>query len=133
METLRRFLLVGVMVCVYNGSMVQIIIGTVLAAIFLLVQVQAQPFLSSFDNQLALSSSFCLVIIFVCSYAFKNAALVDLEVIQDKMSREQQGMYVFNTAILSAILIGALFGTLIFSALIFVILLRRERVRHRNE
>ena len=38
-EMLRRFVLVGLMVVVYNGSMVQIVLGTLFSAIFLLVQV----------------------------------------------------------------------------------------------
>ena len=101
--------------------------------LFMLVQVQAQPYNSSIDDQIASSSSFCLIVIFLCSYAFKNAALVDLEEIQLKMSHEQHDLYVFDSAILSAILIGALVGTLLVSGVIFVIILRIERVRRRNE
>ena len=72
-EMLRRFVLVGLMVYVCNGSMIQIILGTLFSTIFLLVQVQAQPYVSRLDDQLASSCSFCLVVIFLCSYAFKNA------------------------------------------------------------
>ena len=38
---LRRFILIGVMVVVYNGSMVQLTLGTLCSAILLFFQVHA--------------------------------------------------------------------------------------------
>ena len=40
-EMLRRFILIGVMVVVYNGSMVQLTLGTLCSAILLFFQVHA--------------------------------------------------------------------------------------------
>jgi len=40
---LRRFLLVGLMILA-QGSMLQLVMGTLLASIFLLFQVQAAPY-----------------------------------------------------------------------------------------
>lgn len=61
----QRFVLVGLMV-LYQDSMMQIFVGTLLAAGFLLFQVQAQPYKNISDNFLASVASFCLVIIFLC-------------------------------------------------------------------
>ena len=64
-EMLRRFVLVGLMVLA-QGSMVQLIMGTLLSAVFLLFQVQAAPYKDLSDDYLASASSFSLVILFIC-------------------------------------------------------------------
>ena len=78
-------------------------------------------------------SSFCLVVVFLCSYAFKDAALVDLPELQQKMSLEQIRTYVINQGHLAVILVCALFGSLVLSSAIFVILLRQDRQRRLRE
>ena len=47
---LRRFLLVGLMVVVHNGEMLQLIIGTLITAILLLLTVLAGPYKQLSDN-----------------------------------------------------------------------------------
>ena len=61
---LRRLVLVGLMVLAQD-SMLQLIMGTCLAAMFLLFQVQASPYRAVSDGFLASSSSFCLVVVMV--------------------------------------------------------------------
>ena len=65
-EMLRRFLLVGLMVVIYNGSMLQLVLGTLFAAILLFFQVQAAPFNDMADDYLAAAASFSLLIVFLC-------------------------------------------------------------------
>ena len=65
-EMLRRFVLIGIMVVVYNGSMLQLTIGTLCAAILLFFQVQAAPFNDMADDYLAAAASFSLLILFLC-------------------------------------------------------------------
>ena len=55
-EMLRRLVLIGMMVLI-NGTM-QLVVGGLLAAVFLLVQVQAAPYNDPADNFLASASSF---------------------------------------------------------------------------
>ena len=43
-EMLRKLLLVGIMVVVASGTTLQIVLGTLFAAIFMLFQVQASPY-----------------------------------------------------------------------------------------
>ena len=64
-EMLRRFLLVGLMVVIYQGSMLQMYIGTLVAAILLFFQVQAGPYKQLADDYLASAASFSLLIFFV--------------------------------------------------------------------
>ena len=51
--------------------MLQLAMGTLLSAVFLLFQVQAAPYVAMADDFLASAASFSLVAIFLCSYAFK--------------------------------------------------------------
>ena len=53
--------------------MLQLVVGTILSAVFLLLQVQASPYKEMFDDFLASASSFGLVAAFICAYAFKRA------------------------------------------------------------
>ena len=53
---LRRFVLCGLMVLV--PGMLQVVLGLLLSAVFLLVQVQASPYTDMADDFLASSSSF---------------------------------------------------------------------------
>jgi len=67
-EMLRRFVLVGLMqVVVEQGSSLQVLLGMMAAIIFLLFQVQANPYLHEADDYLGSACSFCLTAIFVCS------------------------------------------------------------------
>ena len=68
-EMLRRFVLIGIMVVVYSGSMLQLTIGTLCAAILLFFQVQAAPFNDMADDYLAAAASFSLLILFLCRWA----------------------------------------------------------------
>ena len=65
-EMLRRLVLIGLMVVIYNGSMLQLTLGTLCAAILLFFQVQAAPFNEMADDYLAAASSFSLLIFYLC-------------------------------------------------------------------
>ena len=78
---LRLFVLVGMMV-LFQDTMMQLIVGTLLAAAFLLFQVQASPYVNLSDDLLASALSFCVVAVFLCSYAFKDAASTGRPAIQ---------------------------------------------------
>ena len=75
---LRRLVLVGLMV-LYQGTMMQLLLGTLLSTVFLLFQVQASPYKVMADDFLASAASFCLVAVFLCSYAFKYSALIHID------------------------------------------------------
>ena len=131
-EMLRRFVLVGLMVLA-QGSMMQLVMGTLLSAIFLLFQVQAAPYVEMSDDFLAACSSFGLFIIFLCSIAFKNHELVGLEDIQDKMSIEQESYYIVRQTALTGIMLATVFSALIISFFIFIVQVGIEARRLKRE
>ena len=67
----RRFVLVGLFVVVKPGTIIQIFVGTMFCAAFLMVQLQARPYTRAGDNYLALASSFCILILFTVSILYK--------------------------------------------------------------
>ena len=64
----RRLVLVGIFVLpVFNrGSIVQVVLGTIFCAIFLLLLPQAGPYLDRSNAFLANAASFSLLLFFVC-------------------------------------------------------------------
>ncbi|KAL3909905.1 MAG: hypothetical protein SGPRY_009256, partial [Prymnesium sp.] len=131
-EMLRRFVLVGLMV-LYQDTMMQLIVGSLLSAIFLLLQVQASPYKEQHDNFLAASISFFLLVYFMFCTSFKYTALTNLEDIQSKMSEEQQKLYVLSVSRLSVIGMTSIVGALVCSIAIFAAQLSAEVARHRTK
>ena len=67
MEMGRKFLLVGLFVWQpTQGSITQIAVGTIVAAVYLMIQLQAKPYKHATDDYLATASSFGLLMIFIC-------------------------------------------------------------------
>ena len=83
-EMIRRFVLIGIMIVVYNGSMLQLTIGTLCASILLFFQVQAAPFVDDADDYLAAASSFSLLVLFLC---VPSAPLIPLSLRSRQLSR----------------------------------------------
>jgi hypothetical protein len=131
-EMLRRLVLVGVMV-LYQDTMMQLVIGTLLAGAFLLFQVQASPYINMSDDLLASSLSFCMVVCFLCCYAFKDAELTGLAAIQDKMSIEQKNLYVLDQGTLTAIMMCSIIAALVISAAIFAVQFAAEAARAKRD
>ena len=132
-EMFRRFWLVGVMVVIENGKMLQLILGAVFATILLFLQLLTAPYIATSDNFLAGVSSFALLIVFLCSIGFKDAALTDLSDIREKMSREQKETYTLDTRLLTVIIFLAVIASLVVATVIFFFQLAAERARKRSE
>ena len=81
----------------------------------------AAPYKSLHDSLLAAASSFLLTVLFGCSYAFKNAALVGLVEIHDKMSNEQKELYIVSQDTLIFITLASMTGTLVMTVVIFAV------------
>ena len=128
----RKFLLVGLMVLA-QGSMRQLYLGIIFAVAFLLFQVQAAPFKEQADDFLAASASFSLAVIFVVSIAFKYAAYFDLRDIQVVMSTEQNDLYVFDSGILTVLIVTSVLAALVVSVVIFVLQFTVEARRLQRE
>ena len=107
-------------------------IGALASAVLLLLQVQAAPYKAMSNDHLASVCSFSLSTVFLCCLGYKYAGLTDLEDIRAKMNRGQKGVYIFDTAILTTIIVLCVFAALVASTLIFFIQVAVESVRRRR-
>ena len=62
MECSRKFLLLGVACVVVPGTLLQLVLGETIALVYLVLQMQARPFLALSDGFFAMGCSFCLVV-----------------------------------------------------------------------
>ena len=88
-EMTRRVVLIGLMVTIQQGTLLQIVLGALFTAVFLVVQMQAKPYVKETDDFLALSGSFSLLVIFLCFTVFKMGMLTELPEFAQRMTREQ--------------------------------------------
>ena len=125
----RRVLLVGIMVLVQRGTLSQLMYATVFSLVYLLLQMQAGPFVDTGDDYLANACSFSLVVVFICSSMFKITTLTENRAVVDRMSIEQR--YDFNVPadVLTYVLVGAVVGALILSSCVLIVQLDRERAQ----
>jgi len=127
----RRLTLVGLLVLA-QGTLLQLLMGTFLAALFLLLQVQVSPYTSLADDFVASAASFALVIVFLCALSFKLYEFVGLPDIEGKMSDEQQSYYIINQLTVTIIMLCSILGTIIASALTLFIQVGVEVERSRR-
>ena len=111
----------------------QLVIGTLLSAAFLLFQVQASPYINMTDDLFASAVSFFLVVVFLVSASFKYSSLIDLKDIQSKMSNEQTDLYILDHLQLTGIIIGAVYSALMVSGSIFTVQFAAEGARRQRE
>lgn len=123
----RRFLLVGLFVVIQPGSMLQIVLATVVCVLYLLIQTLAAPYATTLDNFLAATTSAMLLVVFQCSIVFKYIALTDEPELQAKMSIEQRADYLPPVRLLSAIVAVSLFGAIAATIALFVVKALEER------
>jgi len=118
MEMLRKFLLVGVMVLVEPGAILQISIGTITCAAYLIVQLKAAPYRNREDGFLADASSFSLLILYFCCTVYKFDTLMAADNLQ--MTDEQLEKYSVPGTTFSAILFFSVLGSLLFAGMLVV-------------
>ena len=133
-EMFRRLWLVGLMVVVEPGTTTQLAIGTLLASLFLMVQVLAAPYRELQDDFLASASSFSIVVSFLCAIFFKYSALTDVPAIQLKMSNEQRRLFIISDwGLLTGVLALSVLTTLVVGSIIFFTQLAQEGRRLQQE
>ena len=109
----RKLLLVGLLVPVEAGSITQTTIGTIVCAIYLMVQLYAKPYKNATDDLLATAASFSLLMIFLCSILYKLAGLTATDDIQEKMNEEQRDEFIVSQLAISSVMLASLFGSII--------------------
>ena len=127
----RRFLLVGLLVVwpYEQGQVMQLAFGCILAMGYLMLQAQAMPYRSGYDNNLAIGCSFMLCVLLNCCVFYKYVSLTDISEIQARMSFEQRVDYRVTTVSLTSAFIGCSFGALVFTTVLLLAQLELERIK----
>lgn len=128
-EMVRRLLLVGVFVVwpFNQGTIMQLAIANLAALIYLYVQLQVVPYQDLLDDYLARACSLSIVVMLLCCNYYKLSSLIELPDIHNRLSRELKVDYTVPGLILSGVFVTCILGTLVFSALLLMFQLGKER------
>jgi hypothetical protein len=129
---LRRFFLVGLLSIVDPGSISQLVCAVTFCNIYLAIQLQAQPFKRLAGNYLALCGSVSLATLYFCCVVLKYKSLTETEEVNEVLSSKLRLLFDVPIVPLSVVMIGALFGSLAFSAALLVVQMKQERERLRK-
>lgn len=157
-EMSRRFVLVGAMVLVKQGSMEQLAYGAVVSVIYLLLQTVTAPYRKKNDEFLASACSFLLVVLFLslgaclrgticssvllleprlaltsCAVVYKNGILIQVDDLQNVMSIEQKADYNHDYMQVTWSIFASCVGALVALGVIMVTLGVQEARRRRRE
>jgi len=113
MEMLRKFLLVGLFVTVEPGTILQIALGTVVSAAYVMIELKAHPFESLTDDALAQAASWCLLMLFFCCVIYKYDELTASDDLQLKMSSEQMETFIVPDWVLGTLLLHSVWSSLL--------------------
>ena len=117
-EMFRRFLLVGLLSVYQPGSIMQITMAGLFCLLYLVIQVQAQPFKQLGDNFVALSVSFSLAILFFCCIIIQLKVLTKTQEVEDVLSLALQELFDIPAVLLSSIMLAGVFVTLVACAVV---------------
>ena len=133
MEMFRRFVLVGVMVQVERGTIMQLAFGAFYSLAHLMLQVQCMPFKDTTDDYLSNACTLLQTIFFLCLMIAKVATLSDYPELIRRMSNEQRYDFVVPIVPLGFALFGCVVGVLALSAGMLVITISRDTARQQRE
>ena len=125
LEMFRRLVLLGVLLLL-SGNALQLCLGTLVCACFLLLQVQLRPHASPYDNFLATAGSFALLVMLIVCSAFKHSELADLAKSQADVLRQKESGMVTSSFAAAAIFATVLLGMLVMSLIVCVMRIRVE-------
>lgn len=114
-------------------QVVQIIIGTVFCAVYMLLQMQADPYHDVADDFLANACSFSLLVVFVCMLLFQVATLTEMDELQQRMSDEQKHDFEVPMFGLSVFLLVSVLGAIGLSFGLLTAQVVRERAQQQRE
>ena len=83
---LRRLVLVGIFVVVEQGTIQQLVYATLLATIYVIVQVAAAPFREPSDNFMAVGCSLCHALLYVVCVIYKYSRLLEMRTLSHRLS-----------------------------------------------
>ena len=128
-EMSRRFLLVGVAVVMWPGTVVQLTFATLLSLIYLLIQHQMAPYANVSDNFISLAASFALAVLFFSCILLKLGFLVELDELRALLSDKLLDVFDVPSGALSVIIFASVVLALVFAAFTIAIQVQTERKR----
>lgn len=134
-EMARRFLLVGFFTVepYAPGTMMQLILATILSIAYLIVQLVGAPWRAFSDNFLAMACSTCLAFFFLGALIFKYVALTSTSNASLWIGKEQVADFLLDQGLLVALLCVCVVGALVACALILIAQFFAEMKRRRRE
>ena len=115
LEMLRRFLLVGLMSIVLEGSVVQLMIASLFCILYLIVQLQARPFKEAGDEYVALVSSASLAVLDLCCVVIKVGVLAETPEVHKILPPRLRDRFLVPNALLSVVTFTSIVCSLIVS------------------
>ena len=131
MEVSRKLILVGFLVLVNPGSLLQLLLGMLVSLIFLLAQMQAQPYRERSDEILALITSASLVMLFLSCILLRATELTEFERVNRLLTDRTVDMYAIPSGLVILTLSGSTLLALVISVPLLLVSLaagRREVV-----
>ena len=102
----RRFFLVGLMSILppgLEGSVVQLVIAGLFCILYLVLQLQAQPFKDASDDYVALASSASLTVLFFSCVVIRVGVLVETEEVKNILPPRLKDLFNIPTALVSVV------------------------------
>ena len=113
---LRRLVLVGFLILVKRGSIVQLAFGMLFALLYLAIQSRATPFRKAADDFFATACSVALAALFLLALLFKNAELTASSRVRDVLAPAQRSNFAVSYALFSGLATAAVVAALVLLA-----------------
>jgi hypothetical protein len=112
---------------------VQLAVGTLFSAIYLLLQELAEPYATRSDNHLASCCSFLLLVFFCCCTVSKMGTPFELEEVLLVISSEQERDFRVPWLAIEVILFASVIGSLLVAFVLLLVQLAMERAQMERE
>ena len=123
-ERLQALVLVGFIVLVRPGSLVQLVTGLMCALCFFMITIQAAPFKDGQDTFLCIGQKFSLVSFFVFCLVLKTVHFIEQVDEKGVLSSVMRASYLFEEDALTICLMCCIVGSLFSASLMFAHRLR---------
>lgn len=128
-EMVRRFLLVGIAVIMWPGTIPQLSFATLFSLIFLMAEHQMAPYANPSDNFAGLAASFSIVVFFFSCILLKLGLLTDLETIQSVISHNYLKVFSVPSGALTVIMFTSVVLALVVAAFTISAQIRNQQRR----
>ena len=126
-EISRKLVLVGFLVLVRPGSMLQLCLGVATSLLYLLIQLNAQPFRDQADNALALFTGTSLVVLFFSCILLRAGELAELEQVSAILSTDRmRAAYAVPMSFTVVVLSSSILLGLLLSVPLLLLAIRKE-------